>query len=85
VEIGDRLPDGRPFADIEEYKKLILEDPDAIARSLARRMLMFATGGELDFADREVLDQIVAHVRGKQYGLRSLIHEVIESRPFRTK
>jgi hypothetical protein len=85
VEIGDKLPDGRPFADIGEYKKLILEDPDAIARSLARRMLMFATGGEIQFADREVLDQIVARLREKRYGLRSLIHEVVGSRPFRTK
>jgi hypothetical protein len=85
VEIGDKLPDGRPFADIGEYKKLILEDPDAIARSLARRMLMFATGGEIQFADREVLDQIVARLREKRYGLRSLIHEVVGSRPFLTK
>jgi hypothetical protein len=85
VEIGDKLPDGRPFADIEEYKRLILEDPDAIARNLAQRLLMFATGGEIQFADREVIDQIVARLKEKRYGLRSLIHEVVQSRPFRTK
>ena len=85
VEIGDRLPDGRPFADVEEYKRLILGDPDAIARSLVRRMLMFATGGDIQFADREVIEDIIARLRDKQYGLRSLIHEVVQSRPFQIK
>jgi PAS domain-containing protein len=85
VEIGDRLPDGRPFADVEEYKRLILEDPDALAHSLVRRVLMFATGGEIQFADREVIEQIVSRLRAKNYGLRSLIHEVVQSRPFQNK
>jgi hypothetical protein len=85
VEIGDRLPDGRPFSDIEEYKKLILQDPDAITRSLVRRVLMFATGGEVQFADRQVIEAMVARLREKNHGLRSLIHEVVQSRPFRNK
>ena len=85
VEIGDRMPDGRPFADLEAYKKLILEDPDAIARSLVRRVLMYATGGEIEFADREVIEDIVGRLRGGKYGMRDLIHEVVQSRPFRNK
>ncbi len=85
VEIGDKLPDGRPFATVEDYKHLILQDPDAIARNLVRRVLMFATGGEIQFADREVIEDIVTRLRERQYGLRSLIHEVVQSRPFRSK
>jgi hypothetical protein len=85
VEIGDKLPDGRPFSDIEEYKTLILGDPDSIARSLVRRVLMFATGGEVQFADREVIEEIVSRLRHTNYGLRSLIHEVVQSRPFQNK
>jgi hypothetical protein len=85
VEVGDRLPDGRPFADVEAYKKLILGDPDAIARSLVKRVLMFATGGEIQFADREVIEQIVTRLRQDNYGLRSLVHEVVQSRPFQHK
>lgn len=85
VEIGDKMPDGRPFADIEEYKKLVLMNPEAIARNLTSRLLTFATGADIQFADREIVDQIVARASAKNYGLRSLIHEVVQSRPFLNK
>jgi hypothetical protein len=85
VEIGDTMPDGRPFADIEEYKKLLLTNPEAIARNLTTRLLTFATGADVQFADREIIDQIVARAAAKNYGLRSLIHEVVQSRPFLNK
>jgi hypothetical protein len=85
VEIGDKMPDGRPFADIEEYKKLVLTNPEAIARNLATRLLSFATGADIQFADREVVNQIVARAAAKNYGLRTLIHEVVQSRPFLNK
>jgi len=82
VEIGDKMPDGRPFADIEEYKKLLLMNPEVIARNLTGRLITFATGADVQFADREIVDQIVARAATKNHGLRTLIHEVVQSRPF---
>jgi hypothetical protein len=82
VEVGDRMPDGRPFADIEEYKRLLLEDPDALARNLVKRVLLYSTGGKLQFADREVVDALVARIRSADYGFRTLIHEAVQSRVF---
>ena len=85
VEKGDKMPDGRPFADIEEYKQLLLEDPDAIARNLVKKVLIYATGADIQFADREVVEQIVQHLRENHYGFRTLIHDVTESRCFLNK
>jgi hypothetical protein len=44
VEAGDFLPDGRQFKDVDEFKKLLLSDPDAIVRCLAEKLLVYATG-----------------------------------------
>ena len=85
VEMGDKMPDGRPFADIEEYKKLILMNPENIARNLTSRLITYATGADIQFADQEIVNQIVARAAAKNYGLRSLIHEVVQSRPFLNK
>ena len=85
VEVGDKMPDGRSFADIEEYKRLVLMNPEVVARSLANRLITYATGAEVQFADREIVDQIVVRAASKNYGLRSLIHEVVQSRPFLNK
>ncbi|MCS6852856.1 MAG: DUF1592 domain-containing protein [Gemmataceae bacterium] len=85
VEKGGQTADGRTFRDIDDYKKLLLEDPDQLARNLVAKLLVYATGAELHYADREVVEQIVANLRGKNYGFRSLIHEIVQSRPFLNK
>jgi hypothetical protein len=82
VEIGGVTHDGKSFKNIDDYKKLLLEDKDQIARNLTRTLLIYATGADIQFADREVVEQIVAAVRRKDYGFRSLIHEIVQSRVF---
>jgi len=85
VEKGGQTHDGREFADIEGYKKLLLADKDQLARNLVEKLLTYSTGAEIQFADREVVEQIVATLRTKHYGFRTLIHEVVQSRAFRNK
>jgi hypothetical protein len=85
VEKGGQTHDGRTFKDIEEYKQLLLEDEDQLARNLTQKLLIYATGAEIQFADREVVEQIVATLRAKNYGLRTLVHEVVQSRLFLNK
>jgi hypothetical protein len=85
VEKGGETPDGRAFKDIDAYKKLLLADKDRLARNLAEKLLVFATGAEVQFADREVVERLVAKSRAASYGLRSLVHEVVQSRVFLSK
>src|SRR5947209_7682679 len=85
VEKGGELPDGREFKNIDEYKRLLLTDKDQLARNLAQKLLTYATGADIQFADREVVEELVAKCREKNYGFRSLIHEVVQSRVFLSK
>ena len=85
VEQGYVTAQGQTFADTDAYKKVLLDDPDQLARSLVRKVMIYGTGGDIQFADREVIEQIVGRLRNKNYGFRSLIHEVVESRPFLSK
>jgi hypothetical protein len=82
VEKGGTTPDGRPFRDIDEYKKLLLADKDQLARNLAEKLLVYATGADIQFSDREVVEQLVAKCRERMYGFRTLIHEVVQGRVF---
>jgi hypothetical protein len=85
VEIGGITAQGREFKNIDDYKSLLLEDKEQLARNLARQLLVFATGAEVQFADREVVQSIAARTRERNYGLRSLVHEVVQSPAFLTK
>ena len=85
VELGYTMPDGRPFADIDAYKQLLLEDRDGLARALASKLITYATGAPVQFADRADVDALVEEIRDKNYGLRSLVHAIVQSRPFLNK
>ncbi len=82
VEVGGVTPEGKTFKTIDDYKKLLLEDKDQITRNLTTKVLIYATGADIQYADREVIEQIVATLRTKNYGFRELIHQVTQSRVF---
>jgi len=85
VEASGETADGKPFADIDDYKQLILRDRDQIARNVAEKLVIYATCARLQFADRQVIDRIVGTTRKDNPGLRSILHEVVQSRLFRHK
>ncbi len=85
VEAGDALPDGRPFADIAEFKKLLLTHPEQIARCLTEKLVTYATGHPVGFSDHAAVIQIVAEAKKLDYGLRSLVHAVVASELFQSK
>lgn len=85
IEAGDIMTDGRRFKDIDEFKKLLLSAPDQIARTVAEKLVIYATGTTIRPADRPAIDAIVGRVREKNYGLRTLIHEIVRSDLFLKK
>jgi hypothetical protein len=83
VDSSGTMPDGRKFSDIREYKRLLLEDETAMASALTRLLLTYSLGRQLGFSDRPEVEKIVGNVKAKNYGLRSIIHEVVQSDAFR--
>ncbi|HTK75079.1 MAG TPA: DUF1592 domain-containing protein, partial [Gemmataceae bacterium] len=85
VDSAGALPDGRPFKDVRELKKLLVQDEVPIARNLARQLTVFATGAPVRFSDREEIEKILAAAKAKQYGVRSIVHAIVQSELFRNK
>ena len=85
VDSADVLPDGRRFGGVAEFKKLLLADKDQIARAVIEKLVVYSTGSPIQFADTEEVDAIVKRASTKNHGLRTLIHEVVQSRLFRSK
>lgn len=85
VEAGDKLPDGREFKDTAEFKRLLLADPKGIARCVTEKLMVYATGGGLQYGDHDEIERIVDEAAAKNYGLRTIVHLVIGSEMFRNK
>jgi hypothetical protein len=85
VDAADVLPDGQKFRNIDEFKQLLLKDKDQLARALAEKLLTYGTGSPPAKTDRAEIDAIVARLRSKNYGFRTLVHEIVQSRAFQHK
>src|SRR5262249_14164973 len=85
VDAADVLPDGQKVRNIDEYKQLLLQDKDQLARCLAEKLLSYATGGTTAKTDQPEIEAIVGRIRPKDYGFRTLVHEIVQSAIFQNK
>ena len=85
VDPSDALLDGRLFRDIDEYKKLILDDKEQLARNLTEKLMAYGTGAPPTHSDKPQIEIIVSRLRDKNYGFKALIHEVVQSSLFQSK
>ena len=85
VDASGELPDGRKFHDIHDFKQLLLADERQLARNLTRQLAVYGTGAPIRFADREQIETILDRAKASQYGVRSLILELVQSPLFLEK
>jgi hypothetical protein len=85
VDSAGEVPDGRAFRDVKEFKRLVLGDEVAVARNLARQLVTFATGAPVRFTERDELERILQRASARQYGVRTLVEEIVSSELFQTK
>jgi len=85
VDASGQTVEGKPFKDIVEFKHILHTEEEAIARNLVERLILYGTGAPVSFADRQQVDAILDRTREGHFGLRSLLHEVINAPLFRRK
>jgi hypothetical protein len=85
VDASGETAEGVPFKDFEGFKQLLLKDERRLARNLAQQLAIYATGAPIGFSDRDEIEQILDRARPSAYGVRSLIHEVVQSPLFQKK
>ncbi len=84
VDASGVTPEGHAFAGFEQYREFLVRDKlEDVARHFVSQLLVLATGAEVQFADREARDRIVAKLAASDYPVRSMIHEVVQSDLFR--
>lgn len=85
ADSSGQTPGGETFGDITDYRRLLGNREEEVARNLIERMLTFATGAGIHFADRKLVDEMMQKLKDDEYGIRSIIHEVVASHAFRCK
>ena len=85
VDASGVTSDGLEFDGISEFKKYLMNHRDQVARNFVSQLVVYSTGAEIQFADREVIEKIVAEHRESGFLVRDLIHAVVQSELFQMK
>jgi len=85
VDAAGEMPDGTPFDDIHGLRRILADRPERLARGVTRHLLTYATATPTGPLDRAAIDSVVQQAAGDDYGLRSLIHGIVQSKTFRWK
>jgi hypothetical protein len=85
VDAAGETARGRAFRDIDDFRKLLLEDERQLAVNLVGQLIVYATGAPVGFSDRAAVAQILDSTAAGRYGLRSLIHAVVQNPAFQSK
>ena len=85
VDASGVLADGRQFTSFDQFRELVSSDPVPLAKNFVEKLATFATGQDIQFADREIIEQIVNDNKQGNYGVRSLLLSIVRSPIFTTK
>lgn len=77
VDPSGTTPAGQPFHDVFEYKKLLLGEEEQLARNFIQRLILYATGAPVSFADRAQVDLILQQSRDSHFGVRTIVRQLV--------
>lgn len=76
---------GEHFSNVKEFRRILCSKPEKLAKNVAEKLIIVGTGGLPTYVDRDRIDEIVAASSRDSYGLRSILHAVVNSDIFRNK
>ena len=79
VNASGIMPDGQKFADSVQFKQLLLEERDTIARAFIEHLCTYALRRVLTVDDRDDVDLIAAEAKKNQYRVKDIVRAVAQS------
>lgn len=85
VDASGEMPDGSAFTGIRGFKGILLKRNEQVARNLLEQLITYSTGAPVGFADQALVDEMMEELSAGGYGLRSMIHAIVQSPLFLEK
>ncbi|MCA9247098.1 MAG: DUF1592 domain-containing protein [Planctomycetales bacterium] len=85
VDPSGALPDGRTFANAEEFKQLLLADLDEFNATFIRKLATYGLRRTMTFEDRDELASIAGQSQAADYQVRAIVEAFVLSDLFRQR
>ncbi|MDB5320018.1 MAG: hypothetical protein JWN40_1649 [Phycisphaerales bacterium] len=79
------MPDGRAFKDANDFKRLLLEDRDKVARAFIEHLCTYALRRVLTFDDQDDIAAIEAEAKKNHYQIKDIVRAVALSNLMRKR
>ena len=79
------FPEGTKFEGIPGLKRELLRQPEQFVGTVVERLLMYATGRNLQYYDAPTVRAVMREAKPANYTLASLVLGVVKSRPFQMR
>ncbi len=85
INPAGKMPDGRPFKDAAEFKRLLIEDHDKFVGAFIEHLCTYGLRRVLTFDDQEDIKAIEAEAKTHQYGVKDIVRAVATSELMRKR
>ena len=85
VDPSGQLPDGREFANAEEFKRLLLDDIDAFNVTFIEKLASYGLRRTITFEDHDEIAAIAAESKAADYQVRAIVEAFILSDLFQKR
>ncbi|MCP4190153.1 MAG: DUF1592 domain-containing protein [Planctomycetaceae bacterium] len=82
VDASGVTADGKTFSGINEFKQHLFGQKEQLAKHFVSQLVVYSTGGQIQFADRDEIQEILNKTCDQGYPIRDLLHEVVQSKLF---
>ncbi|WP_417850731.1 DUF1592 domain-containing protein [Thalassoglobus sp.] len=86
VDPTGKFPSGETYQDFESFKQVLVKSRlDLFTRTLIEKLLTYSTGRHMERTDQFEIEDILERVKADDYGLQTIVTEVLTSKTFRSR
>jgi hypothetical protein len=85
IETAGTLPGGAAFTNVQELKKVLIDEQQHLAEGMVESILAYGLGRTVEFSDSDDVAEILAKLKSDNFRVRSMIREIALSPLFRTR
>lgn len=85
VNPAGEMPDGRPFKDANDFKRLLIEDRDKFVRAFIEHLATYGLRRVLTVDDEDAITAIAAEATKNKYGVKDVVRAVALSELMRKR
>ena len=86
VDPSGEFPSGETYSDFASFKEVLVKDRrDGFARNLIAKLLTYSAGRNMERIDQYEIDDILNRVKDDNFGLQTMVVEVLTSEIFKSR